>query len=257
MFAMVLAIGILVDDAIVVVENVERIMARRGCRPARRPARRWARSPAPSSASPPVLVSVFVPMAFFGGSVGNIYRQFSLTMITSMLFSAFLALSPHAGAVRHAAQAGGARPSRPGRPVRLVQPRIQPHHAGHESRVVGVALRRVWIWLLVYVALVVACGALFVRMPSSFLPNEDQGYVIANIQLAPGCHRQPHARGGPPGRSFFLKQPEVAQMVGVIGFSFSGVGQNAALAFVTFKPWDERTGPQSSHRRWPDGPSAP
>ena len=192
-----------------------------------------------------VLVSGFVPMAFFGGSVGNIYRQFAVTMITSMLFSAFLALS-----------------LTPALCATLLKPVAPGHHdrgglfgwfnrgfrrtTQGTGRVVGVALRRVWIWLLVYVALVVACGALFVRMPSSFLPNEDQGYVIANIQLPPGATANRTLEVVRQVEAFFLKQPEVAQMVGVIGFSFSGVGQNAALAFVTFKPWDERTGPQSS-----------
>jgi multidrug efflux pump len=245
MFAMVLAIGILVDDAIVVVENVERIMIEEGLPPREATRKAMGQITGAIVGITTVLVSVFVPMAFFGGSVGNIYRQFAVTMITSMLFSAFLALS-----------------LTPALCATLLKPVAPGHHdrgglfgwfnrgfrrtTQGTGRVVGVALRRVWIWLLVYVALVVACGALFVRMPSSFLPNEDQGYVIANIQLPPGATANRTLEVVRQVEAFFLKQPEVAQMVGVIGFSFSGVGQNAALAFVTFKPWDERTGPQSS-----------
>ncbi len=245
MFAMVLAIGILVDDAIVVIENVERIMLEEGLDPKQATRKAMKQITGAIVGITTVLVSVFVPMAFFAGSVGNIYRQFALTMISSILFSAFLALT-----------------FTPALCATMLKP-IAPGHHGRRGffgwfnrgfrgltegtgRWVGRALRRVWLWMAIYAALVVGCGYLLVRMPSSFLPNEDQGYVIANIQLPPGATANRTLEVIRQVEGFFLKQPEVDQMVGVVGFSFAGVGQNAALAFVTFKPWNERTGPQSS-----------
>ena len=245
MFAMVLAIGILVDDAIVVVENVERIMIEEGLSPRDATRKAMGQITGAIIGITTVLVSVFVPMAFFGGSVGNIYRQFAVTMITSMLFSAFLALS-----LTPALCATLLKPPAPGHHERRGPfgwfNRSFKRTTRGTAWLVGGALRRIWIWLLVYVTLVVACGMLFVRMPSSFLPNEDQGYILANIQLPPGATANRTLEVVRQAEAFFLKQPEVAQMVGVIGFSFAGVGQNAALAFVTLKPWDERTGPQNS-----------
>ena len=245
MFAMVLAIGILVDDAIVVVENVERIMIEEQLSPRAATRKAMGQITGAIVGITTVLVSVFVPMAFFQGSVGNIYRQFAVTMITSMLFSAFLALS-----LTPALCATLLKPVAPGHhqrrgPFGWFNRGFRRATQG-TGRLVGGALRRVWLWVFIYGALVIACGLLFVRMPSSFLPNEDQGYLLANIQLPPGATANRTLEVVREVEGFFLKQPEVAQMVGVVGFSFAGVGQNAALAFVTLKPWDERTGPQSS-----------
>ncbi|MEZ5658406.1 MAG: efflux RND transporter permease subunit [Burkholderiaceae bacterium] len=245
MFAMVLAIGILVDDAIVVVENVERIMAEERLSP--REATRKAMGQITNAiiGITTVLVSVFVPMAMFGGAVGNIYRQFAVTMVSSMLFSAFLALS-----------------LTPALCATLLKPVKDGHHerrglAGLFNRgfarttrgTVGIVrriLRMSWLALLIYAVLVWACGSLLVKMPSSFLPNEDQGFLITNIQLPPGATANRTLEVVKKVEDFYAKQPEVDQVVGVIGFSFSGVGQNAALAFTTFKPWDERLAPGSS-----------
>ena len=245
MFAMVLSIGILVDDAIVVVENVERIMAEEGLSPREATRKAMGQITGAIIGITTVLTAVFVPMAFFAGSVGNIYRQFALTMVTSMLFSAFLALS-----------------LTPALCATLLKP-VDPGH--HEKRgffgwfnrgfkrttrgaesLVGRLLKRIWLWVAVYGVIVVACGLLFVRMPSSFLPNEDQGYVVTSVQLPPGATANRTLEVVRQVEQFYMAQPEVDKVVGVIGFSFSGIGQNAALAFTTFKPWDERKGAQHS-----------
>ena len=242
MFGMVLAIGILVDDAIVVVENVERIMSEEGLAP--RDATRKAMDQITGAivGITVVLVAVFLPMAFFGGSVGNIYRQFSLAMVGSMLFSAFLALS-----------------LTPALCATLLKPVEAGHHhakrglfggfnrgfartaKGYEGWVARI-LPRSGRFLVIFAALVALLGFLFVRLPTSFLPNEDQGYLIVNVQLPPGATQGRTLDVMKQVEGFFLKQPEVQQMVSVLGFSFSGSGQNAALAFVVLKDWGERKG---------------
>jgi multidrug efflux pump len=110
--------------------------------------------------------------------------------------------------------------------------------------------------LVIYVAIMAVVALVYLRLPTSFLPNEDQGTMLVNVQLAAGRHAGAHAGRDGAGRGFMLKQPEVQSMVGVLGFSFSGQGQNAALAFVTLKDWSERTAPGSRRRRWPGARSA-
>ncbi len=246
MFAMVLAVGILVDDAIVVIENVERIMSEEGLPP--REATRKAMGQITSAliGITVTLVSVFLPMAFFAGAVGSIYRQFSLVMVSSMLFSVFLALS-----LTPALCATFLKPVEAGH-----------HHAkrgffgwfnrgfsrttkGYESWVASI-LKRTGRFMLLFAAIVVAVALLLARLPQSFLPNEDQGYIIANVQLPPGATRERTLAVMQQVEGFMLKQPEVDKMVSVLGFSFSGSGQNAALAFVPLKHWDERKGPGHS-----------
>jgi multidrug efflux pump len=243
MFAMVLVIGIVVDDAIVVVENVERIMSEEGLAPL--PATRKAMGQISNAivGITVVLVSVFVPLAFFGGSVGNIYRQFAAVMVSAILFSAFLALS-----------------LTPALCATLLKP-VEKGHAhskrgffgwfnrgfartakGYEGLVARM-LPRAGRWMIAYLAVVVAVGWLFARLPTSFLPAEDQGYLIVNVQLPPGATQGRTLEAMKQVEAFMLKQPEVKSMVGVLGFSFSGTGQNAGLAFVTLKDWDERAGP--------------
>ncbi|MBS0336402.1 MAG: efflux RND transporter permease subunit [Proteobacteria bacterium] len=246
LFAMVLAVGILVDDAIVVVENVERIMSEEGLSP--RDATRKAMGQITSAliGITVTLVSVFLPMAFFAGSVGNIYRQFSLVMVSSMLFSVFLAFS-----------------LTPALCATLLKPVEAGHHhaktgffgwfnrgfartaKGYEGWVAAI-LRRTWRFMLLFAVIVGIVAFLFMRLPQSFLPNEDQGYIIANVQLPPGATEERTLSVMQKVEEFMLKQPEVDKMVSVLGFSFSGSGQNAALAFVTLKPWDERKGPAHS-----------
>ncbi|KAB0585183.1 efflux RND transporter permease subunit [Ideonella dechloratans] len=245
LFGMVLAIGILVDDAIVVVENVERIMAEEGLSPHDATIKAMGQITGAIIGITVVLVSVFLPMAFFSGSVGNIYRQFSLSMAVSILFSAFLALT-----------------LTPALCATLLKPVSEDHHEkggffgwfnrrfkrtakGYEGLVARV-LPRAGRYLVIYVAIVGAVGFLYTKLPTSFLPNEDQGYLIVNIQLPPGASQTRTASVVSQVEQFFLHQPEVDKVVGVLGFSFAGSGQNAALAFVPLKPWEERKGPQHS-----------
>jgi multidrug efflux pump len=245
MFGMVLAIGILVDDAIVVVENVERLMAQEGLSPYQATKKAMGQISGAIIGITVVLVSVFIPMAFFAGSVGNIYRQFSLSMVSSMLFSAFLALS-----------------LTPALCATLLKPVPHDHHEkggffgwfnrfftstthGYES-VAAKLVRRGGRVLIVYALIVAAVGWLYVRMPSAFLPNEDQGNLIVNVQLPPGATAPRTEAVISQVEAFFQKQPEVQSVVGVVGFSFSGTGQNAALAFVTLKDFKERQGEQHS-----------
>src|SRR5574343_1536394 len=245
MFGMVLVIGIVVDDAIVVVENVERIMSEEGLSPRDATVKAMGQITGAIIGITVVLVSVFVPMAFFSGSVGNIYRQFSLAMVASMVFSATMALS-----------------LTPALCATLLKPVSPDHHHkkgvfgafnrrfkqathGYEAGVARI-LPRAGRWLLVYGAIVAVAAFMYQRLPNSFLPNEDQGYLIVNVQLPPGASRDRTEAAMQKVEEFFLAQPEVDKVVGVLGFSFSGSGQNAALAFVPLKPWDERTGPGQS-----------
>ena len=245
MFGMVLAIGILVDDAIVVVENVERIMSEEGLSP--REATRKAMSQITGAiiGITLVLIAVFIPMAFFGGAVGAIYRQFSLSMVSAMVFSALMALS-----------------LTPALCATMLKPVEAGHHhaktgifgwfnrgfastASHYQGWVAKILTRTGRFLLIFVALLGIVAWLYVRLPSSFLPNEDQGYIIANVQLPPGASRNRAEAVLAEVDSYFRAQPGVARTIAVAGFSFSGNGQNAGLVFVPLKDWKER-GPDQS-----------
>ncbi len=240
MFGMVLVIGIVVDDAIVVVENVERIMSEEGLPPLAATRKAMQQISGAIIGVTVVLISVFVPLAFFSGAVGNIYRQFSVVMVSSILFSAFMALSLTPALCAH-----------------LLQPVEAGHH--HEKRgffgwfnrkfsrgakgyegLVSRLVSRTGRGLVVFAVLVAVVGVMFVRMPSSFLPNEDQGYILANIQLPPGATLERTSNVMKDVEKFILSQPEVKSMVAVLGFSFSGQGQNAALGFITLKDWSER-----------------
>ncbi|MDP4301204.1 efflux RND transporter permease subunit [Leptothrix discophora] len=245
LFGMVLAIGILVDDAIVVVENVERIMAEEGLSPAEATRKAMGQITGAIIGITVVLVSVFVPMAFFAGSVGNIYRQFSVAMVASMLFSALMALS-----LTPALCATLLKPIPPGHherrgPFGWFNRAFKRTTHGYEA-VVARIIRKAGRYLLIYGAVLLGVAWLYKSLPTSFLPNEDQGYLIVNVQLPPGAsvHRTEAVMSQVEG--FFLAQPEVDKVVGVIGFSFSGAGQNAAIAFVPLKDWKDRPGPQHS-----------
>ncbi|MET3497181.1 efflux RND transporter permease subunit [Variovorax boronicumulans] len=246
MFGMVLVIGIVVDDAIVVVENVERIMSEEGLSPLEATRKAMKQISGAIIGVTVVLISVFVPLAFFAGSTGNIYRQFSAVMVTSIAFSAFMALS-----------------LTPALCATLLKPVEAGHHAdkrgffgwfnrgftrtakGYESLVARI-LRRAGRYLIIYAAIVGAVAYTYINLPSSFLPEEDQGNIIVNVQLPPGATQERALAVMQQVEGFILKQPEVQSMVGVMGFSFSGQGQNAGLAFVTLKDWDERKDPANS-----------
>jgi multidrug efflux pump len=245
LFGMVLAIGILVDDAIVVVENVERIMAEEGLPPREATIKAMGQITGAIVGITVVLISVFVPMAFFSGSVGNIYRQFSLAMVASMVFSATMALS-----LTPALCATLLKPVSPGHHDKkgffgLFNRRFKQATHGYEAGVARI-LPKAGRWLLVYGAIVAVAAFMYQRLPNSFLPSEDQGYLIVNVQLPPGASLGRTEAAMQKVEEFFLAQPEVDKVVGVLGFSFSGSGQNAALAFVPLKPWDERRGPEHS-----------
>ena len=246
MFAMVLVIGIVVDDAIVVVENVERIMSEEGLSPLDATRKAMGQISGAIIGVTVVLISVFVPLAFFSGSIGNIYRQFATVMGVSIAFSAFLALS-----------------LTPALCATLLKPVEAGHHhaksgffgwfnrgfaktaktyEGGVAKMLPHAAR----YLVIYLAIVAGAGWMYKGLPTSFLPNEDQGTMLVNVQLPPGATRERTLHVMQQVEGFLLKQPEVQGMVSVLGFSFSGQGQNAALAFVTLKHWSERSGAGSS-----------
>ena len=242
MFAMVLVIGIVVDDAIVVVENVERIMAEEGLSPKAATLKAMGQISGAVVGITVILVVVFLPLSFFTGATGNIYRQFSAVMVASISFSAFMALT-----------------LTPALCATLLKPVEAGHH--HEKKgffgwfnrsfnrtskryqgLVARTLRGAGRTLIIYGAIAAAAAVIYQRLPTSFLPSEDQGYIIVNVQLPPGATQERTLAVMEQIEGFVLKQEEVANMVSVLGFSFSGEGQNMGLAFVPLKPWDERTG---------------
>ncbi|MEY3897725.1 MAG: hypothetical protein RLZZ214_3246 [Verrucomicrobiota bacterium] len=245
MFGMVLAIGILVDDAIVVVENVERIMSEEGL-PAKEATRKaMGQITSALIGITVVLTAVFIPMAFFGGSVGTIYRQFTMAMVSCMLFSVFLALS--------------LTPALCGTLLKQVD--AGHHHAkggffGWFNRSfdaftnryqgwVGVLVKRTSIGIVSLLAIIALMVLLYKRMPSAFLPEEDQGYFLTLISLPVGATDERTGDALRKVEEYFAKQPEVEHYFTVAGFSFAGRAQNSALAFVRLKPWEERSGKDS------------
>ncbi len=247
LFGLVLSIGLLVDDAIVVVENVERVMAEEGLGPREATRKSMTQITGALIGIALVLSAVFVPMAFFGGSTGVIYRQFSITLVSSMVLSVVVAivLTPALCAT-------------------LLKP-IDANHAhktgffgwfnrffdrssrGYQSlirRMLAGSLR----YLLIYGAVIGLLAFLFVRMPSSFLPDEDQGVMFTMIQLPAGATQERTLETIKQVENYYLTQEKdaVASVFSVAGFSFSGSGQNAGIAFVRLKDWDERTNPQLS-----------
>ncbi|MDP9108968.1 MAG: efflux RND transporter permease subunit [Pseudomonadota bacterium] len=246
MFGMVLAIGILVDDAIVVVENVERIMSAEGLSPRLATRKAMGQITGAIIGITLVLIAVFIPMAFFGGAVGAIYRQFSLSMVSSMVFSALMALT-----LTPALCATILKPVEAGHHVAKTgffgwfNRGFQRTADGYQSfigKILGTAGR----YLLVYGVILLVVGLLYVRLPSSFLPNEDQGYIITNVQLPAGASTSRTVRVLEQAENFYLKQHAVARTVAVAGFSFSGNGQNAGLVFVPLIDWSERGADESA-----------
>ena len=246
MFGMVLVIGIVVDDAIVVVENVERIMSEEGLPPRQATRKAMGQISGAIVGVTVVLIAVFVPLAFFSGSVGNIYRQFAAVMGVSIAFSAFFALSltPALCATLLKPVEAGHHHEKTGFFGRFNRgfARTAKDYEGFVARLLPRAGRT----LLVYAAILGVVGFVYLRLPTSFLPDEDQGTMLVNVQLPPGATQERTLAVMQQVEGFILQQPEVQSMVGVLGFSFSGQGQNAALAFVTLKDWSERHAPGSS-----------
>ncbi|HLP98202.1 MAG TPA: efflux RND transporter permease subunit [Sideroxyarcus sp.] len=246
LFAMVLAVGIVVDDAIVVVENVERIMTEENLPPREATRKAMGQIFGAIIAITLVLCSVFVPMMFFGGAVGAIYRQFAVTLILTILFSLLMALTltPALCAALLRNDAGHEMVPKSGFLAwfnRLFNRTTQHYKAGVTS-----VVSRTGRYMLVYAALLAGMGWLFLHLPSSFLPEEDQGYFINIVQLPAGATRERSQEVLSQVEQFYLKQPEVDHVIGVLGFSFFGRGQNAAVAFVRLKDWDERPNKDSS-----------
>ena len=241
LFAMVLAIAIVVDDAIVVVENVERIMSEEGLRPREATIKAMGQIVNAIIAISVVLSAVFVPMIFFSGSVGAIYRQFAVTLILTMGFSAVMALTLTpalcATLLKHETGHDDVLPSTGffGWGNRFFAATVR-RYIGATRRMLGKPGR----WVLVYAAIFAATGWLFAKLPGSFLPSEDQGYFINIVQLPSGATRDRTLEVLGTIEQHYLKQPEVDHVIGVAGFSFFGRGQNAAIAFVRLKGWDER-----------------
>jgi multidrug efflux pump len=246
MFGMVLAIGILVDDAIVVVENVERIMVSEGLSPKEATRKAMGQITGAIIGITWCWWRCFCRWHSLPGSVGVIYQQFSLSMATSILFSAFLALT-----------------LTPALCATLLKPIAKDEHhtkggffgwfnrrferlTDRYEGWVAYALKRSGRYLLIYLVLLVGLGLMFSRLPSSFLPVEDQGYTITDIQLPPGASKNRTVQVAEQIEAHNAKEPGVGDTTMIMGFSFSGSGQNAALAFTTLKDWSQRSSDDSA-----------
>ncbi|AOE40457.1 efflux RND transporter permease subunit [Pantoea agglomerans] len=244
MFGMVLAIGLLVDDAIVVVENVERVMAEEGLPPKEATKRSMEQIQGALVGIALVLAAVFIPMAFFGGSTGVIYRQFSITIVSAMALSVLVAfiLTP-------ALCATMLKPIKKGEHGKTTGffgwfNRMFDKSTNHYVDGVGHMVRSTGRYMLIYLVIVVGMAFLFVRLPSSFLPEEDQGLLLAQAQLPAGATQERTQKVLDQVTDYFLTQEKdtVKSVFTVNGFGFAGRGQNTGIAFVSLKPWDERTG---------------
>ncbi|MNB66825.1 Multidrug export protein AcrF [compost metagenome] len=246
MFGMVLAIGLLVDDAIVVVENVERVMVEDKLPPKEATQKSMKQIQGALVGIAMVLSAVFVPMAFFGGSTGAIYRQFSLTIVSAMALSVLVALI-----------------LTPALCATLLKPPSEEHHAKggffgwfnnlfdksveHYSNSVSGILRKTGRYLVVYVLIVGGMAVLFLRLPTSFLPDEDQGVFMTMVQLPAGATQTRTQQILDQVQQYYQTKEaaNVESVFTVNGFSFSGQGQNSGIAFVSLKPWDERPGAEN------------
>ena len=246
MFAMVLVIGIVVDDAIVVVENVERIMTEEGLPPKEATKKAMSQISGAVIGITAVLISVFLPLLFFTGASGKIYTQFAATMAIAIAFSAFFALS-----------------LTPALCATLLKPIPKGHHEEKKGffgwfnrtfskgthkyeSVVAKVLKHAVPMLVVYAALGGVAGLLYKNIPDSFLPQEDQGSLMMMVQLPAGATKERTDATLATANAIITKMPEVESFLGVSGFSFAGSGQNMGFGFITLKDWSERTDPASS-----------
>ncbi|WP_343552209.1 efflux RND transporter permease subunit [Pantoea sp.] len=242
MFGMVLAIGLLVDDAIVVVENVERVMAEEGLPPKEATKRSMEQIQGALVGIALVLSAVFIPMAFFGGSTGVIYRQFSITIVSAMALSVLVALilTPALCATMLKPVAKGAH----GKTTGFFGwfNRLFDKSTNHYVDSVGHIVRSTGRYLLIYLVIVVGMAYLFLKLPTSFLPEEDQGLLLAQAQLPAGATQERTQKVLDQVTDYFLNKEKdsVNSVFTVNGFGFAGRGQNTGIAFVSLKPWDER-----------------
>ncbi|HEY6000906.1 MAG TPA: efflux RND transporter permease subunit [bacterium] len=246
MFAMVLAIGLLVDDAIVVVENVERIMSEEGLSPHDATVKSMGQITSALWGIALVLSAVFVPMAFFGGSTGVIYRQFAITIVSAMILSVLIAmiLTPALCATLlkpvekgHWCAEGG--------PFYWFFCRFNrwfDRGSGAYRGVVARMLAGPWRHMLVYAAIVAVMAVLFLRLPTAFLPDEDQGYLVCQVQLPSGATQERALKVIEQLERHFAENETAAvdSVLTISGFSFAGRGQNMGLAFVKLKDWKVR-----------------
>ncbi|HCL5271171.1 TPA: efflux RND transporter permease subunit [Salmonella enterica] len=248
MFGMVLAIGLLVDDAIVVVENVERVMMEDNLSPQEATEKSMSQIQGALVGIAMVLSAVFIPMAFFGGSTGAIYRQFSITIVSAMALSVLVALI-----------------LTPALCATLLKPVSAEHHekksgffgwfnarfdhsVNHYTNSVSGIVRNTGRYLIIYLLIVVGMAVLFLRLPTSFLPEEDQGVFLTMIQLPSGATQERTQKVLDQVTHYYLnnEKANVESVFTVNGFSFSGQGQNSGMAFVSLKPWEERSGEENS-----------
>ncbi|MBT0671432.1 multidrug efflux RND transporter permease subunit [Novosphingobium profundi] len=248
LFAMVVAIGILVDDAIVVVENVERIMSEEGLPPRLATIKAMGQIRGAIVGITLVLIAVFVPMAFFPGSTGGIYRQFSVTLAVSIFFSALLALTLTpalcATLLKAHAHKGEPRSGPLGWPARFFAwfnasfGRATDRYTGNVTRMLGRPFR----WFAVFLVMAVLAVLLFTRLPGGFLPDEDQGYIMVNVDAPAGATQARTDAVVQQAEDFIRKQGEVRNVISLLGYNFYGQNQSAALMFVDLHPWEEREG---------------
>ncbi|EDV5022187.1 efflux RND transporter permease subunit [Salmonella enterica subsp. enterica serovar Ball] len=248
MFGMVLAIGLLVDDAIVVVENVERVMMEDNLSPREATEKSMSQIQGALVGIAMVLSAVFIPMAFFGGSTGAIYRQFSITIVSAMALSVLVALI-----------------LTPALCATLLKPVSAEHHekksgffgwfntrfdhsVNHYTNSVSGIVRNTGRYLIIYLLIVVGMAVLFLRLPTSFLPEEDQGVFLTMIQLPSGATQERTQKVLDQVTHYYLnnEKANIESVFTVNGFSFSGQGQNSGMAFVSLKPWEERNGEENS-----------
>lgn len=246
MFGLVLAIGLLVDDAIVVVENVERVMVEDGLSPKEATRKSMGQIQGALVGIALVLSAVFIPMAFFGGSTGAIYRQFSITIVSAMILSVLVAMI-----LTPALCATMLKPLQPGHEHKKgffgwfnnMFEKSTHHYTDSVARI----LRSTGRYLVLYVVLVAGMALMFVRLPSSFLPDEDQGVLLSMAQLPSGATQQQTQKVLDEVNNYYLtkEKDNVNSVFTVNGFGFSGRGQNVGLAFISLKNWDERKGEEN------------
>jgi multidrug efflux pump len=243
MFAMVLAIGLLVDDAIVVVENVERVMAEEGLSPLEATRKSMGQIQGALVGIALVLSAVFLPMAFFGGSTGVIYRQFSITIVAAMSLSVLVALifTPALCATLLKPVAKGGHHEKRGF-FGWFNRTFERGVNGYERSVRSI-LKRKAPYLALYLVIIVAMAWLFTRIPTAFLPEEDQGVLFAQVQTPSGASAERTQVVVDQMREYLLEEEKdtVKSVFTVTGFNFAGRGQSSGMAFIMLKPWEERT----------------
>ncbi|SDO32434.1 efflux RND transporter permease subunit [Pseudomonas jinjuensis] len=249
MFGMVLAIGLLVDDAIVVVENVERVMAEEGLSPREAARKSMDQIQDALVGIALVLSAVFLPMAFFGGSTGVIYRQFSITIVSAMALSVLVALvlTPALCATMLKPIHKGDHGENKGGFFGWFNRWFISATEGYERGVAGILKRRT-SYLLLYVVIIAGMVWLFARIPTAFLPDEDQGVLFAQVQTPAGSTSERTQKVVDQMREYLLNEESAAvnSVFTVTGFNFAGRGQSSGMAFIMLKPWEEREGKENS-----------